>query len=168
MCVIVNDASCLIDLRKGGLLDVLRDLPYRLIVPLPVRMSEVLDFSDQQWRQLDDDGLITHDLTSGEVTQALGFRRRHRALSANDCFCLVTALTKRGILLTGDALLRRVAAEHGLSVHGVLWVIDELAAARTCITSRLVDALRTWQGDRTVFLPQQEVSKRLDSLAGRL
>ena len=167
MCVIVNDASCLIDLRKGGLLGVLCDLPYRLIVPLPVRASEVLDFSDQQWRQLDDHGLIIYDLTPAEVTQAFGFRGRHRALSANDCFCLVTALANRGILLTGDALLRRVAAEKGLSVHGVLWVIDELAAAGACATSLLVEALRSWRCDRTVFLPQHEICKRLDSLAAR-
>lgn len=45
-CVIVNDASCLIDLRKGGLLGVLGNLQYRLIIPLPIRASEILDFSD--------------------------------------------------------------------------------------------------------------------------
>ena len=77
--VIVNDASCLIDLRKGGLLEVLCDLPYRLVIPLPVRASEVLDFSVQQWRHLDDHGMITHDLTPDEVAQAFALRDRHRA-----------------------------------------------------------------------------------------
>ena len=45
--VVVNDASCLIDLRKGGLLAVLSNLPYRFVVPLPVRESEILDFSNE-------------------------------------------------------------------------------------------------------------------------
>ena len=41
--VIVNDASCLIDLRKGRLLRVLCGLPNEFIVPLPVRFSNILD-----------------------------------------------------------------------------------------------------------------------------
>ena len=118
-CVVVNDASCLIDLRKGGLLAELRKLPYRLVVPLPVRESEVLDFSNEQW-QLDDAGMITYDLTPDEVAQALTLKQRHPALSANDSLCFVTARTHEGILLTGDALLRRVAADNGVRVHGVL------------------------------------------------
>lgn len=163
--VIVNDASCLIDLRKGQLLAVLPGLPYQLVIPFPVRASEVLHFSDEQWQHLDDHGLITHDLTPAEVGQALALAERHRALSANDCFCLITARVRGGILLTGDGHLRRVATDEGLRVHGVLWVIDELAAAGACPASLLVEALQTWQNDRTVFLPRQEISKRLASFA---
>jgi len=165
MCVIVNDASGLIDLRKGGLLTVLCDLPYRLIVPLPVRESEVLDFSSRQWRDLDDGGMITHDLTPDEVGRALGLKRRHSGLSANDCFCLVTALAHSGILLTGDALLRKVASAKGLRAHGVLWIVDELDAAACCARAHLIQALNVWQDDDTVFLPKHEISKRLKSLA---
>ena len=164
-CVIVNDASCLIDLRKGGLLTAICSLPYRLVVPLPIRESEVLDFSVREWRQLDDAGLITHDLTPEEVGQALELKKRHPALSANDCFCYVTALACRGILLTGDALLRRVAGDNGLRVHGVLWIVDELATSRTCPRGVLRKALTAWQADASVFLPEQEISTRLQRLS---
>lgn len=163
--VVVNDASCLIDLRKGGLLAALCNLPYQLVVPLSVRVSEVLDFSDEQWRHLDEHGLITHDLAPDEVAQAFVLKARHRALSANDCFCLVTALIHRGILLTGYALLRKVATANGLRVHGVLWVVDELAAAGGCDASLLIDALRACETDSTVFLPRREVSRRLTDLS---
>jgi len=44
--VVVNDASCLIDLRKGGLLGALCTLPYTVIVPLPIRESELLNFTE--------------------------------------------------------------------------------------------------------------------------
>ena len=164
--VIVNDASCLIDLRKGGLLAVLCNLPYRFVVPLPVRESEVLDFSNQQWHQLDDAGMITHDLEPDEIGNALALKKRHPALSANDCFCCVTAIAYHGILLTGDALLRKVASDNGLRVHGVLWIVDELDATAAC-AALLTQALKIWQGDDTVFLPQDEISKRLRYLATR-
>ena len=42
-----------------------------------------------------------------EVGQALAVKKRHLGLSANDCFCLVTARVCPGILLTGDTLLHR-------------------------------------------------------------
>ena len=168
MTCVVNDASCLIDLRKGGLLAVLCNLPYRFVVPLPVRVSEVPDFSSEQWRQLDDAGMITHDLTPEEVAQALALKQRYPALSANDSLCFVTALAHDGILLTGDALLRRVATESGLRVHGVLWIVDQLEVARGCARSLLIQALKTWQDDGTVFLPQVEISNRLENLATRL
>ena len=133
--VVVHDASCLIDLRKGGLLAVLCNLPYRFVVPLPVRESELLDFSDEQWRQLDDAGMITHDLVPDEVAQAFALKKRHPALSANDSLCIVTALAHCGILLTGDALLRRGATDNGPRVHGgsgssTNWTRPEVAPDR--------------------------------------
>ena len=71
-CVVVNDASCLIDLKKGELLHVLLRLPYRFIVPLPIREEELLDFTAQEWRMLEDGGLATYDLPGEEVAQVLG------------------------------------------------------------------------------------------------
>lgn len=164
-CAIVNDASCLIDLHKGGLLDAVCNLPYEFVVPLPVRDSEVLNFSEQQWQKLDDAGMITHDLMPTEVAQALALKQRHPALSANDCFCFVATRARHGILLTGDAFLRRVAIDHGLLVHGVLWIVDELISAAGCDRSLLTQALLAWQSDATVFLPRHEISKRLRILS---
>ena len=44
-------------------------------------------------------------------------------MSANDCFCLVTAqVHSEANLLTGDRLLRRVAEDNGIDAHSVLWV----------------------------------------------
>lgn len=165
-CVIVNDACCLIDLDKGGLLDVICALPYRLVVPLPVRESELLRISDSQWRQLDGAGLVTYDLPPDEVGLALDLKERRPALSANDCLCYVTTVVHSGILLTDDALLRKIASADGLRVHGVLWLVDELDKAGVCPRKLLVEALSLWRADATVFLPQQEIADRLTRLAG--
>lgn len=162
---VVTDASCLIDLRKGGLLPVLCNLAYRFMVPLPVRQWEVLDFPEWQWRQLDDVGLATYDLTAADVSVALTLQESHPALSAYDCFCMVTALAHPGVLLTGDAQLREVATAAGVRVHGVLWIVDEFDAVDACPRSLLIGALSAWERDTAVFLPRDEVSKRLVRLA---
>ena len=164
-CVVVNDASCLIDLRKGRLLSVLCTLPHQLIVPLPIRESELLDFTDRDWQILDEAGMVTHDLPPDQVQEAIALRGRHPALSANDCFCAVTARIHNGIVLTGDSNLRRVALRDGLRVHGVLWVIDQLEATEACDVARLTYALNMWQQDDAVFLPREEVSRRIHRLA---
>lgn len=162
--VVVNDASCLIDLHKGHLLDVFCNLPYHFVIPLTVREIEVLSLSKVQWKALDDSGMITHDLAPNEVGQALALKQRYPGLSANDCICHVTAMNKSAILLTGDALLRKVATQNGLRVHGVLWIIDELEAHGTCEKERLILALQSWQTDVAVFLPDHEITKRLAHL----
>lgn len=164
-CVVVNDASCLIDLRKGGLLPVLCRLSYQFVVPLPIRESELLDFTEAHWQQLDQGGLVTHDLSPDEVGLAFALKAQRPGLSANDCFCLVTALAFQGILLTGDAQLRNVAQQRGVRVHGVLWIVDELDAEDVCPRPLLIRALSAWRADATVFLPEDEVANRLGRLA---
>ena len=160
--IVVNDASCLIDLRRGQLLHVLLRLPYRFIVPLPIRMEELLDFTPQEWRILEDGGLTTYNLSGEEVAQVFAIKREHSGLSANDCFALVTAARqKNGILLTGDNQLRKIASSKEVRVHGVLWIIDELLAAGACELELLVSALEIWMNDRAVFLPDSEIEKRL-------
>ena len=115
---------------------------------------------------LEEAGMITHDLTPEEVGQALAVKGRHPGLSANDCFCLVTARAYPGILLTGDALLRRVAAEDGLRVHGVLWVVDELEAEAICARFASESGAQGVAGRRDgVPAPTQNHHTRLDYLA---
>ena len=162
--VVVNDASCLIDLRKGGLLGVLCTLPYTVVVPLPIRESELLNFTHADWQTLDNAGMQTHDLSPEEVGSAAALKQENPTLSINDCFCIVTARTFTGIVLTGDSQLRAVATRDGLTVHGVLWIIDNLHAAKTCPDAVLVHALRRWQEDAAVFLPSLEVTKRIRHL----
>ena len=103
-CVVVSDAYCLIDLRKGQLLHVLLRLPYQFIVPLPIREEELLDFTPEEWRMLEGGGLATYDLPGEEVALAMALKRECRDLSANDCFAPVTAAKQKSF---GKLLHRR-------------------------------------------------------------
>ena len=164
-CIVINDASCLIDLRKGRLLHVLTQLPYHFVVPLPIREAELMDFTPQEWAVLDGGGMETYDLPPERVGEVFMVKRRHSRLSANDCFCLVTTQCHDdAVLLTGDNLLRKVAEASGVRVHGVLWVIDELIAANICDDQLLIDALEIWKADETVFLPGKLIEQRISIL----
>lgn len=159
--VVVNDASCLIDLRKARLLHLLVRLPYQLVIPLPVRESELIRFTPQEWALLDT-GIATFDLPPERVAEAFAVKTEFPKLSANDCFCLVTTRCYDGaILLTGDRLLRGVAADDGRRVHGVLWVIDELKRLGMCGDDILAMALEIWRDDPTVRLPAAQLARRL-------
>lgn len=166
--IVVHDASCLFDLRKGRLLGQIKQLPHQFVIPLPIRTDEILDFTAQEWRTLDNGGMKTHDLPAKEMRQAERMKQQYGALSAHDCLALVTALSHRGsILLTGDALLRKVAGEKNIEVHGILWIIDELHREESCETELLVTALQIWMGDRSVFLPEEEIEQRIRALQGK-
>lgn len=163
--MVVLDSSCLIDLHKVRLLSCCLALPRQFGVPYPVRHEEFLDFTEPDWALMERGGLQTLDLTSDQVTEARECMQQHRGLSLIDCFCLIlTQCFSAGILLTGDALLRRVAMRCQLCVHGALWIVDQLQAHEICSRSRLIQALHCWEQDPAVFLPCQEIQKRLRQL----
>lgn len=164
-CIIVNDASCLIDLKKGRLLASFVRLPVDLAIPLTVRESELLDFTELEWDLLDGAGLITVDLPADGVQRAFEIGRQYSRLSANDAFCLATAERfEDRVLLTGDRLLRTAAEENAVDVHGILWVVDELHRLDICGPDELLAALELWRDDRSVFLPPGEVRRRMERL----
>jgi len=159
--VIVNDASCLIYLHKGRLLHTTVALPFEFVVPYPIRESELLTLTPQDWQMLDESGVETYDLEPDAVTEAFAIKAQHPGLSANDCFCLVATLRRRdSILLTGDAQLRQVAKQRKVEVHGVLWIIDQLQEQAVAGQKVLISALEIWRNDPTVFLPKGEVEMR--------
>jgi predicted nucleic acid-binding protein len=52
-------------------------------------------------------------------------------LSEQDCSAFYQAQKLDAILLTSDKVLRRLAQQKALEVHGHLWVFDEMVAAGT-------------------------------------
>jgi hypothetical protein len=163
MRIIINDSSCLIDLRKAALLAATLLLPYTFVVALPLVASELLDFGPADWDDLEGRGLQIIDLSGDQVAAAFEVRRRHPGLSANDCFSLVLAQAGPDrILLTGDQQLRRRAGDAGVEVHGVLWVMDQLGERAVMAQNDLADALERLIVDPLVFLPDGEVAVRLE------
>ncbi|MEM7530162.1 MAG: type II toxin-antitoxin system VapC family toxin [Pseudomonadota bacterium] len=162
MRIVISDTSCLIDLRKGGLLTGLLALPYQFAIPLPLFEDELLDMSVRDKDLLVKAGLEVWDLSGEQVDRSGAIQQQNRSLTINDCFAFVAAAdVPRSILLTGDGPLRRFAAAQAVEVHGVLWVIDEMHAAAILPPHALYRALVIFDDDPTVWLPSTEHSRRL-------
>jgi hypothetical protein len=79
-------------------------------------------------------------------------------LSIHDGFAFALAEGHPGcILLTGDGGLRDLATRHDMTVHGVLWVIDEIHANNLAVAAEILAALRLFADDVTVRLPRRSL-----------
>jgi predicted nucleic acid-binding protein len=163
--VVINDASCLIDLHKVELIEAMLELPYSFVVALPVGHNEVLDFTAADWKRFSEAGLEQVDLDPGQIGRAIAHRSQNAKLTAEDCFSLVLAEDiEESILLTGDAVLRHIATEKGYEVHGVLWVTDEICRCGLLAQQRVAECLQTWLDDALVRLPPSQLNARLRAL----
>lgn len=169
MHIIVNDTSCLIDLRKAGLLHATLLLPFVFQIALPLIESELLDFTKAEIEDLIARGLNVIDLPPDGVGRALTYRSAYPGLSFNDCLSMALAASQVGtILLTGDQNLRNKAKDMGIDVHGVLWVSDQLQASGRLAFSDLHAGLLRLQADRLVFVPRDELANRISRLEALL
>lgn len=62
-------------------------------------------------------------------------------LSFPDRTVLFHAMRLKGIVLTGEALMRKECERLGLEVHGVLWVLDRLKDSGICDRNQLTKSL---------------------------
>jgi predicted nucleic acid-binding protein len=127
MRIIVSDSSALIDLKKGGVLELFLKLPFDFVIPDVLIESELLSFSKKEITLLKKE-MIVAILDGAEVEKARAIVMSVPALSLLDGFALVVAEKHPGcILLTGDKRMRKRAEETNIECHGVLWIIEELS-----------------------------------------
>lgn len=169
MRIVVSDTSCMIDLRKAELLEAVLQLPHTFVMPDTLFEDEWLCLSDAEKGTLRHHGLEVRSLPGPLVQRAGRYFNQHSRLKLNDCFALTLAEEIEDcILLTGDGRLRSIAENNGIEVHGVLWVTDEMEAHNVVPVQVLFDALWLFQEDELVFLPADEVQRRLRRIASLL
>ena len=158
----VIDTCVLIDLHKGGVLRELFRFPHRLVVPDVI----VDELREPDVEELLEAGLEAVELSGAQVLEVLELRVRYPRPSLNDLFALVVARSLDALLLTGDKHLRQAAETMGVTVHGTLWVLDEMIWAQILPPQRAAEALRRMlaQGRR---LPSAECARRIQAWEGR-
>lgn len=173
MRLIASDASVLIDLERGALLQVTFRLPHVFAVPRLAYRQEIEPFNGRELVQM---GLCVVSLTSEGLELAQSYRARERRLSLSDAYAL--ALAKLGgfgllgsgtafqtdgnhTLLSGDGALRTLAKAEDVECRGVLWILDEIERADLLAPGDLEAALSTIDANRRRRLPPAEVVARL-------
>ena len=165
MPIVVSDTSCMIDLRKAGLLEALLQLPPTFVMPYTLFEAEWLSLGATEKHALRNLGLKIWSLDGLLVARAIRYFNQHARLKLNDCFALVLAEEIGDcILLTGDGLLRGIAEKNGIEVHGVLWATDEMEVHGIVPLAKILVALRLFHEDDLVFLPKFEVLRRIRRL----
>lgn len=158
MRIIVSDSSCLIDLRKALLLEAFLSLPYEKLIPNTLFDDELLKFTVEQKQALLNGGLQVVDIPGTGVLRAQEVIQAKPGLSIHDGFAFALAESHDGcILVTGDGDLRTLAATHGIEVHGLLWIVEQIHQKGVKPGPELAIALRILEQDPTVRLPRREL-----------
>jgi uncharacterized protein YacL len=152
----VTDTSLWIDLNCGDLLNEAFQLPWQLIAPDVI----IGELQEPDGSELISRGLGNRELSGGQVTEVFALAVRYRGPSRNDLFALVLAKALNATLLTSDGPLRKAAGQETVSVHGTLWVLDEMIRHHVVTPARAAEALEKML-DSGRRLPKQEASARL-------
>ncbi len=156
--LLVTDTNIWIDLDNGGLLSEAAQLSYQFCVPGLAIIDELLQ---PGWPAIESLGVTALELEVEEIQALPALRLKYRSLSLIDLAAYLLAKRQRAMLLTGDSHLRKLGLESGLTVHGILWLLDELLACQTIDYLRAANALQSIL-DGGARLPEDETMRRFN------
>ncbi len=163
MTILVSDTSVLIDLERASLLEEMFLLPFEFAVPDLLFTRELSGKLGDRLVQI---GLRIEVLTPDELRRATLVNRQNARLSVPDTFAFAIAESRGWGLLTGDGTLRELAILEHVDMHGVLWLLDQLADGGLVSFARLHFGLSTLFDHPRCRLPGSEVRRRLARFAG--
>jgi hypothetical protein len=157
--VLVSDTSVLVDMERGGILDVCFTLPFEFAVPDLLYKRELADHGGEGLIGL---GLRVEGLAPEEVIAAQSVRAANPKMSLPDAFAFALASGRGWALLAGDGILRALADKQQIPVHGVLWVFDRVHDGRMMAGVALADCSDRLAAHPRCRLPKAEIAKRLE------
>lgn len=157
LTILVTDTNIWIDLTNGGILEKVFKLPCNFLIP----DFAISEFSKQtQWEDLLELGAIPGELNGPQVAELLSIRQVSPSLSTSDVEAFILARDLGAVLLTGDGRLRKMALNHDIQVHGVLWLLDELIRFKILDKKHASETLLSMMS-RNPRLPKLECQNRL-------
>ena len=154
--VLITDTNIWIDLDHGGLLEFVFHLPYQICAA---------DFARVEIRSVDvavleRQGLIFQELDKELVAELFQLRQRKTTIAIADLAAFLLARVQSAVLVTGDRNLVRLAADEGIKVHGLLWLMDEMVQLEILLPRHAADSLAEIL-NHGARLPAEECSQRI-------
>lgn len=156
--IYISDTNIWIDFRNAGLLESLFSLPFKLCCTDFV-LVELEDFDVNAMRELGLLVLAIDEMAMGRLGELID---EHNNSSLADVSCYYLAKEHNYPLLTGDGQLRKQALRDGLTVHGALWLLDQLIEEGV-ISKPKAHAALTFMLKAKARLPKAECEHRLDT-----
>jgi hypothetical protein len=164
MDTLVLDSSVIFDLERGLLIPAAFRLHMQFATPDLLIEEELGD--DPLVLQMLDLGLTVIELDASEIQAAQDLVRKYRPkLSQVDAWALVAAARDTSDrLLSGDGALREAARLEKVPCSGVLWVLEQIRAARSASTLQLRDGLKRIREHTRARLPAAQVEALMQQL----
>jgi hypothetical protein len=154
--ILITDTNIWIDLENGGVLVEVFRLPYHFLIP-DLAIPELIR---PRWETLEVLGLRAHALPAEQLVEMVQLRHVHKNLSVIDLAAYLLAKKLEATLLTGDWRLSELAGASGLSVHGALWLLDEMVHFKALTPGQAAIALSRML-ETGARLPAEECNNRI-------
>lgn len=147
----VTDANVLIDLHVGQVLREMLSMPLGFFAPDVI----VAELEVPDGNTLLRAGLRQESLPREGVNAAVELMAEDSRISVQDAFALTLAERSGRVLLTGERRLRELAQKRGVTVHGTLWILEQMVEAGALTRKRAAEALEKMLGSGC-RLPENE------------
>ncbi len=160
MKIIVNDTNILIDLISIDLLDEFLELDFEFHTN-DLIINEITDEAQKAEidRVISEDKLFVNETKAVDYPQIIALQMNN--LSIEDCSIWYYAQQAKGVLLTGDARLRKEVKKTDIEVRGILFIFDKLIDSDAIEKSLAIEKINELY-ILNPRLPKKEIDKRIE------
>lgn len=142
--IVIQDACIIFDLIDLGLMAPFFNLEINVMTTPQVIVEVVDDDQSSVTKGYIDNGKLKVD-GNGGLTEIQDILSKNSGLSFADSSVLELAIRVNGGVLSSDLKLRNATTRSGLTVRGVLWVVEELHTNRLLSTSEALEKLNLYE-----------------------
>lgn len=161
LSIVITDANILIDLIKLDLSSVLFESEIFEFKTTDFVFEELYEEQKESLvSKIEANQLKILESNEADIVEIFEMKEKALSLSVEDCSVWYFAAKLEGIILTGDAQLRKHSGASGLEVHGVLYLFDQMLLNDLITCETAIHKLKgLYEINR--WLPKREVEKRL-------